>query len=340
MSHDRYRRHQKRTIFEQTKEEYVNLTRRSSRSLSPPCTAASVYMFSKLHPSSRNNNESTMILFLLILIHFLQIIETRNLRCYDDNNTGSFNLMEHCRACVIFIDIKVNISVSPRTIFLDNHLNLSEDRYHRHTDAVIHQRCAREVDGPLYGFDQTHCYCNSNLCNPNIQRCVYEIVSKRYFSCYHGSNASRHSLEIYKKCRSCRIRKDSPLTYHYECLTFGEQEQKNETECTCQQPMCNQDFAVCQRFQQLPSHARVNAIDEPTKVSNATAIPSTVSTTFNQTTEQEVSTENATMSEMTSAFSNETNTVQVEARNHAKSFAVNIFFYFLSLVCELRSFRQ
>ncbi|CAF4766927.1 unnamed protein product, partial [Rotaria magnacalcarata] len=80
----------------------------------------------------------------------------------------------------------------------------------------------RELDGPLYGYDQTHCYCNSNQCNSNIQRCIYEVTSKRHFACYHGTNSSLHSLEIRHKCRSCRIRTEINSIYHYECLTFGE----------------------------------------------------------------------------------------------------------------------
>ncbi|CAF2150920.1 unnamed protein product, partial [Rotaria magnacalcarata] len=54
---------------------------------------------------------------------------------------------------------------SGELVFFDE----SQDRRRRrrrrrqiNVDTVIHQRCARELDGPLYGYDQTHCYCNSN----------------------------------------------------------------------------------------------------------------------------------------------------------------------------------
>jgi hypothetical protein len=237
---------------------------------------------------------------------------------------------------VIFIDTKVNTAVLPKKFFVHD---IIQHRYRRYTDTIIHQKCAREFDGPLYGYNQTHCYCNTHLCNSNIQGCIYEIVSKRYFSCYHGSNSSRNSLEIYKKCRSCRIKKESALTYHYECLTFGEQEQKTETHCTCQHPMCNQDFAICQRFQQIPSQPRVNFIDEivlnSTKtIINSTIIPITLSM-INQT-EQTFSTENTTLIDITLGFYNETNqmnTINIEIKNHAKSFSLNLFFYFF-FVCE------
>jgi hypothetical protein len=275
-------------------------------------------------------NSKEMIFFFLLINQFIQIIHPINLRCYDDNS-GSFYLIEHCRACVIFIDIKVNTAVLQRKFSIDD---IHQYRYRRHTDTVVHQSCAQEYDGPLYGYNQTHCYCNSHLCNSNIQRCIYEIASTRYFSCYHGSNSSRNSLEIYKKCRSCRIKKESALTYHYECLTFGEQEQKSETHCTCQHPMCNQDFAICQRFQQIPSQPRVNSIDEivrtSIKIINSTIIPMTLST-INQT-EQEYTTENATLTEITTGFYNETNqtivSITIEQKNHAKSFSLNTFFYF------------
>lgn len=292
-------------------------------------------------------NSIEIILFLLIIL-FIHIINTTNLRCYDDTN-GSSHLIEYCRACVIFIDTKVNIAVSQRKFSVHDEPSIQEllfydkskHRHRRHTNTIIHQKCAREFDGPLYGFDQTHCYCNSHLCNSNIQRCIYEIASKRYFSCYHGSNSSRNSLEIYKKCRSCRIKKESSLTYHYECLTFGEQEQKSETHCTCQHPMCNQDFAICQRFQQIPSQSRVNSIDEivlnstktifttTSSMINSTNIPITLSM-INQT-EQTFSNENTTSIDITSGLYNETNqtnTIAIQMKNHAKSLSLNLFFYF------------
>ena len=134
-------------------------------------------------------------------------------------------------------------------------------RRRRHNlDTVIHQQCARESDGPLYGYDQTHCYCNSNQCNSNIQRCIYEVTSKRHFACYHGSNSSQNPLEIRHKCRSCRIHTDLNSIYHYECLTFGEREENHQTHCTCQRPMCNQDASTCHRSQQGPSQSRAHSV--------------------------------------------------------------------------------
>jgi len=285
----------------------------------------------------------------------INIINTTNLRCYEDIN-GSVLLIKNCRACVIFIDLKINTAILQRKIFIHDEPSIEElflydekkhrrRRLRRNTNTIVHQKCAREFDGPLYGFDQTHCYCNSNLCNSNIQRCIYEIASKRYFSCYHGSNLSHNSLEIYKKCRSCRIRKEFNLTYHYECLTFGEQEQKSNTHCTCQHPMCNQDFSICQRFQQIPSQPRLNSIHETffnsTKITitiptiltsliiNSTNIFTTLSM-INQT-KEEFSIENSTSIELTSASYNEPKeikTVIIEMKNHVNSFSSNLFFLF------------
>ena len=288
---------------------------------------------------------------LLIFFVILEIIHATNLRCYDDH-AGSIRLIEHCRACIIYIDIKLNMGqISPKNIF-DYDRKHSHQRRELNTQPIVHQKCAREFDGPLYGYDQTHCYCNSNLCNSNIQGCIYEIVSKRYFSCYHGSNSSGNSLEINKKCRSCRIRKESSLTYHYECLTFGEQEQRSTTHCTCQHPMCNQDFAICQRFQQIPSQPRVNVIHEIVRNTTKTFPPTTTTTTTTTTstnppvtisminqTELELSTENVTSIELTSISSNETtqtNSIRIEMKNHARLFSMHFLFYLLSffLVCD------
>lgn len=285
---------------------------------------------------------------LLFFIAILEIIHATNLRCYDDQ-VGSIRLTEHCRACVIFIDLKWTTgNISPKNIF-DYNRQSSRQRREQTTQTIIHQRCAREFDGPLYGYDQTHCYCNSNLCNSNIQGCIYDIVSKRYFSCYHGSNSSGHTLEINKKCRSCRIRKESSLTYHYECLTFGEQEQRSSTHCTCQHPMCNQDFAICQRFQQIPSQARVNVIHEIVRNTSKTSTTTTTTTTtstnppvtismINQT-ELEISTENVTSIELTSISSNETtqtNSIRIEMKNHARHFPLHFLFYLFAffLLCD------
>ncbi len=279
-------------------------------------------------------------------IFLINQIRTTNLRCYEDTN-GSFRLIENCRACVIFIDAKIHSAVSARKISINDEPSSLQEfflyeknkrRRRRNLKTIVHQKCAREFDGPLYGFDQTHCYCNSNLCNSNIQRCIYEIASKRYFSCYHGSNSSQNSLEIYKKCRSCRIRKEFSSIYHYECLSFGEQEQKSETHCTCQHPMCNQDFSICQRFQQIPSQPRVNSIHEhllnstknpPTTITSSTStINSTIFSMTNQT-EIEFSTENSTLIELTSVSLNETQTILIEMKNQAHSFRFNFSFYFI-----------
>jgi len=249
--------------------------------------------------------------FLLFLL--LNIIITTSLRCNEDIK-GSIQIIENCRACVIYIDT----GITPRDML----------RYRRHTNTIIRQKCALEMNGPLYGYDQTHCYCNSNLCNSNIQRCIYEIVSKRYFSCYHGTNSSYNSLEISKKCRSCRIRKESDLLYNYECLTFGEQEQKNDTHCTCQHPMCNQDFSICQRFQQMPSQARVNSIQETSVNSTIPTIISTLSNT-NQT-----EPENSTAS----SPCHETKTIIVDLKNHANHFFLS--FYLFSMIISFFIFNH
>jgi hypothetical protein len=232
----------------------------------------------------------------------------------------------------------VNDEPSIQELFL-----YDEKKSYRHrrdtTSTIVRQKCAREYDGPLYGFDQTHCYCNSN-----IQRCIYEIASKRYFSCYHGTNSSHNLLEIYKKCRSCRIRKQFDLTYHYECLTFGEQEQRSNTQCTCQHPMCNQDFTICQRFQQIPSQTQLNSISKfvfnSTKritIATTTLTSSIMNSTKNLTTllianqtEGELSNENSTSLELISVSCNDTKqikTVDIQIKNHANFFSLNFIHF-------------
>jgi hypothetical protein len=251
----------------------------------------------------------------LILILSVNIIIATNLRCNEDID-GSFQLIENCRACVIFIAPATSPTTSttttttflPRNIFASNvepsieELFLFDEKKRRrrrqNVDTVIHQQCARELDGPLYGYDQTHCYCNSNQCNSNIQRCIYEVTSKRHFACYHGSNSSQYPLEIRHKCRSCRIRTEFNSMYHYECLTFGEREQNNHTHCTCQRPMCNQDVSTCQRFQQAPSQPRTNLV-------HSTFMNSTTSTTTTTTTKS-TSTSTTTKTSVTTTINTTT----------------------------------
>ena len=204
--------------------------------------------------------------FLLLIILSVNIILATNLRCYEDINR-SLELIESCRACIIFIE-SVNVASRtrlnlPKAMLNPNHqLSIEEidlyqqgnsrahRRRHRSVNIVTRQRCARPSDGALYGFNQTHCFCDSNQCNSNIQRCIYEVTAKSQFPCYHGTNFSQNAFEIRQKCRSCRLHQDLNLIYHYECLTFAEHEQQNQTHCTCQHPLCNQDARICQRFQQ------------------------------------------------------------------------------------------
>ena len=217
----------------------------------------------------------------LLIVLSINITNATNLRCNEDIN-GSFQIVRNCRACIIFIvpvtlsttsetlTTTTTTSISSRNTFslyfttsMKNSSSFSEKkrRFPRNKAGTkIYRQCARELDGPLYGYDQTHCYCNSNRCNSNIQRCIYEVTSIRHFACYHGRNSSRYPLEIHHKCRSCRIRIDPNLMYYYECLTFGERKQSNRTHCTCQRPMCNQDVSTCQRFQSAPSQPRRNPI--------------------------------------------------------------------------------
>ena len=151
----------------------------------------------------------------LLIIFSTEILLTINLRCNEDIH-GSFQLMENCRACVIFIapanlpttrstttstitttTTTTTTSPLPKNMIMTNNEPSIEELYlfdqnkrrrrrRDSNDTVIHQQCAQELEGPLYGYDQTHCYCNSNLCNSNIQRCIYEVTSKRHFACYHG----------------------------------------------------------------------------------------------------------------------------------------------------------
>ncbi len=245
----------------------------------------------------------------LLLMVSVNIIIASNLRCNEDIN-GSFQVIENCRACVIFIapatltststttTTTTTTTVLPRHFFASNaepsieELFLFDEKKRRRRrqtlDTVIHQQCAREFDGPLYGYDQTHCYCNSNQCNSNIQRCIYEVTSKRHFACYHGSNSSQYPLEIRHKCRSCRIRTEFNSIYYYECLTFGEREQNNQTHCTCQRPMCNQDVSTCHRSQQQPSQPRAHSVHgiliNSTILSTITTMESTSTSTIETTT--------------------------------------------------------
>lgn len=235
----------------------------------------------------------------LLIVLSIHIIITTSLRCNEDI-TGSFQVIENCRACVIFIaptTLSATTTIKPTVLskemftsydepsseelILFGESKQSRRRRQLNVDTVIHQKCARESDGPLYGYDQTHCYCSSNQCNSNIQRCIYEVTSKRHFACYHGTNSSLHPLEIRPKCRSCRIRIDSNSLYHYECLTFGEREQKNRTYCTCQRPMCNQDVSTCQKLQPAASRPRTNLILD--KFLNSTVSTTTTTSTTTRT---------------------------------------------------------
>ena len=240
----------------------------------------------------------------LALLIFLSpnVLVASNLRCNEDLY-GSLQLIENCRACVIFI-APANLPTTrstTRTTRLPKNMIMSNDEpsieelflFDEHkrrrrrrrrgdsNDTIIHQQCARESDGPLFGYDQTHCYCNSNQCNSNIQRCIYEVTSKRHFACYHGSNSSQYPLEIRHKCRSCRIRTDFQSMHHYECLTFGEREQNDRTQCVCQRPMCNENLSSCQRFQPASSQPRNNAVVD--LIFNSTTSKSTASSTTRTT---------------------------------------------------------
>ncbi|CAF1266186.1 unnamed protein product [Adineta ricciae] len=267
---------------------------------------------------------SCFSLFLLLFIILINITSVVNLHCHDDLH-GSIRLIENCRACVIYIDTNIRLAISPRTTSLSQTSSIEElafpnerKRYRRHDpNIIIRQRCAREHDGALYGYDQTHCYCNSNRCNSDIQRCIYEIASKRYFSCYHGFDSSGNLPEISRKCRSCRIRMDTNRKHHYECLEFGQQEQNNQTHCTCQYPMCNQNLGICQRFQQKSSpppriHLIRYVISNVTSSTSAVTTKTTTTTTTpmsNVTTKlstfisthqtnEEITTENVTLSQI------------------------------------------
>lgn len=282
-------------------------------------------------------------IFVLFSCLFIQIRPITALHCYDDLQNKTVQLIETCRACVIYIDARASASgIVPKKglnegdLFIEDFV-LSDEQKRRQRrwspDIIIHQKCARDLDGPIYGFDQTHCYCNSNLCNTNIQRCIYEIASKRYFSCYHGANSTglAASLEISKKCRSCRIRKLSNSSFQYECLTFGEQEQQTETHCACQHSMCNQDLSACQRSQQISSQARVNSFLNSTE---SPLTPMTMNSTksLNSTvliTNQTII-ENLTSINDTSLVSNET--ILIEAKNQANPFFTKPLFLFYVMI--------
>jgi hypothetical protein len=200
-------------------------------------------------------------LCLSLFIGSADILLAENLRCYD-NTHRSIPWKENCHACVLFID-SINISststneFSRKPISRHNQLSIGQvtlssttTSYDSHqVNRIVHQICACQSHGPLFGYNQTHCFCDSNQCNFNIQRCIHEVLDKGLVSCYHGSNSSEHTLEIRQKCRTCRLRIESSSTTYYECLTFADDRREYSTYCTCQQSLCNRDRQTCERLQ-------------------------------------------------------------------------------------------
>jgi hypothetical protein len=82
--------------------------------------------------------------------------------------------------------------------------------------------------------------------------------------------------------------------------------------------MCNQDFSICQRFQQIPSQPRANSIQELSL--NSTILTTITTISYVNQTEQE----NSTLIDTTLSPCNETKTVIIDLKNHAN----NLFFSF------------
>ncbi|CAF0747270.1 unnamed protein product [Didymodactylos carnosus] len=213
------------------------------------------------------------------------------LKCYDDNSYNTFDnqyrpsLVHNCYSCMIFIEllptttilskikqkslvtideddldyypnkrfanyVNENDSISVRTTLHPFLYYTQNDQQQQHR-YVPNRRCIKEQESPVYGYDDKNCFCNTDYCNANIERCKLEISFKPIFPCYDGFT---NSLTIRQKCRSCQIRAIKATYYssnlQYQCLTFGwidisnnnDSEQKS---CTCQKAMCNEDFLTC-----------------------------------------------------------------------------------------------
>ena len=309
---------------------------------------------------------------LLLIIGSVNILLATHLHCYDDDaavpaaTNRSVQLHEHCRACILFIDV-VNISstVSAMTSagkLLSRHHELSIDelisyqetkpnyrrRHRRQLSTPLRQSCARSSNGPLYGYNRTHCYCDSDRCNLNLHRCIYEVIAKSLFSCYHSSMTSERPLEIQQKCRACRLRRQSDATYHYECLTFAEEEHSNQTHCTCQHPLCNRDATICGRLL-LPALPSTPARLTPTTLTSTQSSTltskrlETTSIAHNETSEEIVIdvpfTEEALLIGSTSIVPDETSSMRpemMENGNHGQSRVPHAFVLTISSLLAFR----
>lgn len=306
---------------------------------------------------------------LLLIIGSVNILLATQLHCYDDATAAtnrSVQLHEHCRACILFIDV-VSSSSTVSTMnsagkLLSRHHELSIDelisyqetkpdyrrRHRRQLSTPLRQSCARSSNGPLYGYNRTHCYCDSNRCNLNLHRCIYEVIAKSLFSCYHSSTTSERPLEIQQKCRACRLRRQSDAIYHYECLTFAEEEHSNQTHCTCQHPLCNRDATICGRSL-LPALPSTRARPTPTTLTSTQSSTSTLtskrlettSIAHNETSEEIVmdvpSTAEVLLIGSTSIVPDETSSMRTETRendgNHGQSLVPHAFV--LTISCRL-----
>lgn len=239
------------------------------------------------------------IAFLLLILQPMKVRLASNIRCYEDVNR-SVQLHENCRACVLFID-SINTSSISKTqlakklpdqlqeLSIEALISSSDSRNHRHrrqVTSILHQNCARYSSGPLYGYNQTHCICDTDQCNYNIQRCIYEVIAKSFFSCYHGVvSGDPVSLEVRSKCRTCRVSRLDESMYNYECLTFAEAQPNNRTQCSCQQPMCNRNLPICERMQPetVITAQMSNSIFNATDSVNSNITVQSLSITSNET---------------------------------------------------------
>lgn len=281
-----------------------------------------------------------LIAISFFIIESVNILRATNLRCYEDANR-SVQWKDDCHACVLFID-SINISslstihvarqlinehhelsiedlIDHRQVFFSN---TSHHLQRREAPIAVHKHCQRQADGPLYGYNQTHCFCDSHQCNFNIQRCIYEVIAKGLFSCYHGSNVSENSLEIRQKCRTCRIRLESNLTYHYECLTFAEQRQQDRKLCTCQQTLCNRDFAACAGNAQSEMSITLSSSTAVARSSELSQTIETMRSTTNNDTLDEFSVDNSTYNPSTTGVVRQT-MENVACRNCGRAWIVN-----------------
>ncbi|CAF0881374.1 unnamed protein product [Didymodactylos carnosus] len=170
-----------------------------------------------------------------------------------------------------FVDyVNENVHISKRiTLYPFSSITRSNQQQQQHR-YISTRRCIKEEESPIYGYDDKNCFCNTDYCNTNIERCKLEISFKPMFPCYDGLT---NSLKIRQKCCSCQIRVIKTTYYgsnlQYQCLTFGQIDIDNNNDseqqsCTCQKAMCNEDFQTCNHQRQNYSFRKNKRVENLT----------------------------------------------------------------------------